>query len=200
MTDTSLLAVLSRALIHVIRGDLSVITNDLTYLGGVVSEEEVARAKARCANIAQFVGKLAVLQNSSETRPATLVELLRAAPPAGDLTAGSMTSIIGCNAQQGSFVFMTLSALLGSGEGTGKVTSAVDVKDGVCRLLLAKERTDELLGSYPTLSGFALRARGERSVVDAAICDLILQASGWRSGVAVTDMTVEISMEIAIAS
>ncbi len=193
------LSVLSRALTHVIRGDLSVITNDLTYLAGMLPAGEVDRAKTRCANIAQFLGKLAVLQNGFTPQQHTLMDFLKSClrSEVSDIAPWSDCEVR-CDLKQAQCVFATIASLVGS-HGTAGISSAVvNVEGDKCTVLHPGARVDEPLGHYPVLSDFASGARGERAVVDAALCDLILQMHGWSGGVTVTDTTIEISVTIAI--
>lgn len=193
------LSVLSRALTHVIRGDLSVITNDLTYLAGILPAGEVDRAKMRCANIAQFLGKLAVIQNGFAPRQCTLVEFSKSCLRSEVSDVASWPGCeVWCDLQQAQFAFGIVTSLISS-RGTTSISSAtVHVEADGCTILHSGPRVDEPLGRYPVLSDFASGARGERAVVDAALCDLILQMHGWSGGVAVTDATVEISVMIPV--
>lgn len=59
---------LFRALSHLIRGDLSVISNDLTFLSTLVPEGEVERSKSRCASIISTLHSLQCV-NKSEFKP-----------------------------------------------------------------------------------------------------------------------------------
>lgn len=55
---------LFRALSHLIRGDLSVISNDLSFLSTLVPEGEVERAKNRCASIISTLHSLQFLKEA----------------------------------------------------------------------------------------------------------------------------------------
>lgn len=193
------LSVLSRALTHVIRGDLSVITNDLTYLAEMLPVGEVDRAKMRCANIAQFLGKLAVLQNGFTPRQCSLVDFSKNClrSEVSDVAPWSGCDVW-CDLQQARFVFGIVTSLISSDGAEGISSATVNIEGDVCTVLHSGSRVDEPLGHYPILSDFASGARGERAVVDAALCDLIIQMHGWSGGVTVTDATVEISVKIAI--
>jgi hypothetical protein len=195
------LSVLSRALTHVIRGDLSVITNDLTYLGGMVPDGEVDRAKTRCANIAQFLGKLAVLQNAFTPRQCTLVDFSKSClkSEVSDVAPWSGCEVR-CDLQQAKVVFGIVTSLISSPGTEGTSSATVNVEADMCTVLHSGARVDEPLGHYRVLSDFASSARGERAVVDAAVCDLILQMHGWSGVVSVTDTTVDVSVAIPWAS
>lgn len=186
---------------HVIRGDLSVITNDLTYLAGMVPAGEVERAKARCANIAQFLSKLAVLQNGFTPQQYTLADFSKSClrSEVSDIAPWSGCEVR-CDLKQAQFVFATVTSLI-SPHGTGGTSSTiVNVEGDRSTVLHSGARVDEPLGYYRALSDFASGARGERAVVDAALCDLVLQMHEWSGGVTVTDAMVEISVAIPRAS
>lgn len=195
------LSVLSRALTHVIRGDLSVITNDLTYLAGFVPAGEVERAKTRCGNIAQFLGKLVVLQNGFTPQKYTLGEFSKNClrPEISDVARWSDCEVW-CDLKQAQFVFGVITSLIGAHGTEGTSSVIVNVEVDVCAVLHSGARVDEPLGHYRALSDFASGARGERAVVDAALCDLVLQMHGWSGVVAVTDAMVEVSVAIPRAS
>jgi hypothetical protein len=193
------LSVLSRALTHVIRGDLSVITNDLTYLAGLVPEGEVERAKARCANIAQFLGKLAVLQNGCALQQYDLVEFSKSciASEVSDITPWS-GRMVRCDLQQARFVFDVVANLIVSQGTDDGLRAILNVDADACTVTYSKSHVDEPLGHYNTLSEFVSGARGERAVVDAALSDLVLQMHGWHGSATVTESAVKVSVAIPL--
>jgi len=202
VTDFKVLSVLSRALIHVVRGDLSVITNDLTFMGTLTSPEEVERSKARCSHIGQFVGKLAILEGAFEMRSTTVEELLRID---GDVRRDDPEGILStrtlrCDLQRARFMLTTLARLVDCRVVASSSGREQDAQDLVCTISFLRRRTTEVAGSYRYFSEFAAQAFGERSVVDAALCDLIVEGHGWRSGVVVSDTNVELTVDIPLDS
>jgi hypothetical protein len=195
VTDTNTLAALSRALIHVLRGDLSVITNDLAYLETLVPKGEVERAKARCVNIAQFVGKLSVLHNGTQSHTCDLDVLVQSALGRVTLDSERSEHVVHCDPQQMKFVFATVGALIASGSESSADRPAMEVRGSGCRMFIASPSRSEGVGIYSTLWEFAMRACGERSIVDAALCDLILQAHRWRCEVSVGDGRTEVCFD-----
>lgn len=195
--SSRILSVLSRALTHVIRGDLSVITNDLTYLAGLVPAGEVDRAKMRCANIAQFLGKLVVLQNGFMPQKYTLGEFSKTCLRS-EVSNGALRSDceVRCDLKQAQFVFGIIASLIGTHGTEGTLSALVNIEADTCTVLHSGSRVDEPLGHYRALSDFASGARGERAVVDAALCDLVLQMHRWSGRVTVTDAKIEISVAI----
>ncbi len=193
--SSRILSILSRSLTHVIRGDLSVITNDLTYLAGLVPAGEVERAKTRCANIGQFLGKLAVLQDGFTPNSHTLAEFSKSC--LGFEVSDSERcpdSMVWCDPQKIQNAFGIIANLIDS-HGIGSGSKAVmDVGADVCTVVHSGARIDEPLGSYRTLSDFAGSARGERSVVDAALGDLIFEMHGWSAVANVKEFGIEISV------
>ncbi len=184
-----------------IRGDLSVITNDLTYLAGIVPPGEVERAKTRCANIAQFLGKLSVLQNGSALQECSLAEFARScleSEVADAVREQGLNRVVRCDLQQARFVFATVAGLIAPQGVAGVSRGAVDIEADVCTIVRTQARIDEPVRCYSTLSDFASGARGERAVVDAALCDLVLQTHGWSARATVTDVAVEISVVVSL--
>jgi hypothetical protein len=76
-SELTLCARLVRAVTHHIRGDLSVITNDLTYLSALLDPDEVERARERCSHVAAIMAKVSLLGNAVEKRSLPASELLR---------------------------------------------------------------------------------------------------------------------------
>jgi hypothetical protein len=185
-----------------VRGDLSVVTNDLCYLGTVISPDEVERPKMRCAHIGQVVGKLSILEGALEISPCTVEALLGHDVELREDGADEDRAILllRCDIKRARFVLDTLASLVGC---RGAAHSSRPDKAGqgpVCAISFVRARSAEAVASYPCFSEFAAQVWGERSVVDAALCDLIVKAHGWRSSAVVSETNVELEVDIPLWS
>jgi hypothetical protein len=76
-TEFTVCARLLRALSHIVRGDLSVITNDLAYLSAIAPPEELERPRARCASAAATLGKVNIITGSMSLEGVSLSGIVR---------------------------------------------------------------------------------------------------------------------------
>lgn len=76
--EIELLERLSRTLLHTLRGDLSLLTSELSYLAGICGEGEVGSALSRCRSMAAKLAALEALRVPRVEGGITLDEILKA--------------------------------------------------------------------------------------------------------------------------
>jgi len=168
---------LARSLAHLIRGDLSVINNDLVYLSSLVPPEELERSRARCSQVASTLGKLGALSVEDERGEISGREL--AAFFSASVTERAATSVVVCDRSAIGRAASALRELLG--EWSGEVREGSD--SASLSIELRREARHERQEEYTSLSDFAAAEMGERALIDACIAELILRNHGWRVSV-----------------
>ncbi len=163
---------LFRALTHRIRGDLSVITNDLVYLSAVVDPSEVDRPRARCAQIATTLSALSALSKVSgkETLPLSEIAALC------DLPSESQHEYVAIDKNLIRDALALTRNLVG---GWTHIRLLTESPGKVC-MLIAGLGVPQLKQSYESVSSFASSELGEKSVVEGCVADIIFRDHGWR--------------------
>jgi len=162
----------SHAFSHVVRGDLSVITNEVSYLAARMPCEELGRVRNRCSQIASIVSKIAGLQGELSL---SLVGTDAVARVFGASLDGASTDVVAIDAVK---VERLASGIRQMIPGAGAAWTARESEHGLC-LSIRVPRHQGLGARYGSWSGFASKELGERSVVDAVVADLIMRAHGW---------------------
>lgn len=171
-SEISIFSRFSRALSHVVRGDLSVITNEVSYLAARMPCEELGRVKNRCSQIASIVSKIAGLQGELSL---SLVGTDSVARAFGASLDGASTDVVAIDAVK---VERLASGIRQMIPGAGATWTARSSEHGLC-LSIYVPRHQGLGSRYGSWSSFASKELGERSVVDAVVADLIMRAHGW---------------------
>ncbi len=175
-----LLASGMRSLAHSIRGDLSVLTNDLTYLATVAPPGETDRLKARCQSIASALHGMGLFGSGVVTpKSVTLDELCRdcgvvlATGPRPELSV-TVDATLFCRALGA--VLSVLSTLLKSGTSWGAEGQVFDTETWTLTFLgeLATEEAD----GFWSLGSFAGARLGERVIPQIAFGELALLCQG----------------------
>lgn len=166
---------LLRALSHRIRGDLSVVTNDLVYLSSLVDPAELQRPRARCANIASSLTSLGSLTSSTKrerSRCSQLADvlLLKLDP---SLDPGREVHVDRALLQD---AVRLLRQLFGPWSGVIQ-EGAAGIKDLECNIHF--ERTSMLQEAYSSVGRLAAAELGERLVVEGCLIDLIFRDHSW---------------------
>jgi hypothetical protein len=171
-TELELVARLVRTLTHRVRGDLSVITNDLVYLSTLIDPREVVRPRERCAHISRLMGIVATVTQRSPKRAVPLGDI-PALFGAGKL---SQRGFVEVDSELVTHVAELLSQLLG---GIQTATAEPMKNDsGVCVCLSGGAKRQQQ-GAYSSASSFAAAEIGEGAIVEACIIDLIARDHGW---------------------
>ncbi len=174
-TQGEVVARLVRALLHQMRGDLSVINNDLVYLSSVIDPNEVQRPRERCAQISHLLGRLGVLSQRSPKRSVSAGELRSLFNAQAD-GLFSCRGLVKIDAELVGRGIGLLAHLLGGVRSTVIASHNDDASLEVCIRGAAPRIVRETYGSA---SSFALSELGERAVLDGCIVDLIIQDHDW---------------------
>ena len=162
---------LLRSLAHRIRGDLSVITNDLVYLASCYGSSETQRPQMRCESIAASLAMITQLTSGVEKERVggdVLAEVLRLSVT-DTVETGSLFSL---HVERMKQAMRFMYDLLGPWEGTIR---ALDSSRGVVACRFKFLRREPLAKHYSGLSKLVAAELGERFVVEATLFDLILR-------------------------
>jgi two-component sensor histidine kinase len=175
-SELDLCARLLRALAHRVRGDLSVITNDLAYIATLIDPAELERPRSRCAKIAQTLGALSALAGTERVES---IDLATFAQRVG------LKRAEGVSDRQAKFevdteAFSRSLTLLRElcGELSGEVILSEQESGGInCAISFNQPRA--IKGTYQAMSDFAAAELGERFVVEGCLIDLIACDNRW---------------------
>lgn len=194
-SELTLFSRFSRAFSHVVRGDLSVITNEVSYLATQMPSEELERVRNRSSQMAATVSKIAGLQ--SDVSP-SLLEVAHAARIFGAvLTQPSESQLVALDRVKVERLASSLREMFKSSDTTWTAQCSNEES------LVLSLRVPSHLGSgarYASWSSFASRELGERSVIDAVVADLIMRAHGWGLLIDSSEHGLECSMFIPLVS
>lgn len=166
---------LLRSLVHRVRGDLSVITNDLAYLGTHVDSSELERSRARCASIAHRFSILSALPASPGREHCSVsdVATIWSAPvPEGGLRGVGISVDVRAVRYAVKLIFELFGAWRSSIWIESDATSLC-----VCELRFQRALT--LQRSYGSFSALVAAELGESAVVEGCLIDLVLRDHGW---------------------
>jgi hypothetical protein len=189
-TDFALCARLVRSLTHLIRGDLSVITNDLTYLGSLVEPQEVVRAQARCSRVATTLSKLSLLlgsENKVRRSPSEVQQLF------GECASNPLCDY-GSVVVDLSLIRRAISLLSEIVGGWERVECRLD--EACVLVQTVQDVSTAPMQRFRSGSEYAAAKLGEGAVVEGCLIDLIFRDHGWILGIFVSP--VGISTEIRI--
>jgi hypothetical protein len=185
-----------RALAHRIRGDLSVITNDLAYIATLVDPSETERARNRCSRISTELAKINLVGSGEELKVTTLGQALR---PFGavDKLCDRISAVEVRVAQA---TIEQAVALLREIFGTWK--SRIDEYSARLQLTLQLNEMPQVrVGAgraqrteYSSIGDFAHEHLGERCAVEAGVIDLIFSRHGWSVAVRCDEKLVVIEI------
>ncbi|MEY4701835.1 MAG: hypothetical protein RL326_2022 [Pseudomonadota bacterium] len=178
-TEFTVCARLLRALSHIVRGDLSVITNDLTYLSTIAPPEELERPRARCASAAATLGKVNIITGSMSLEGISLSAIVRELGG----TCEVESALVRGDSRKLAWIGQTLRGLI-DGLVVRSVTRAPRdsfVFECYAGSSAERERRRGSLNeaSYSSLGEYASHELGEREVVEASLLDLLFHGFTW---------------------
>jgi hypothetical protein len=170
---------LLRALSHIIRGDLSVVTNDLTYLGSIAPPDELERPRGRCVSAAATLAKVNIITGSISCDGIPLSALV--CELGGSLEVEQ--ALVRGDPSKLAWLGQTLRALFG----TIALLTVSRMSRGCFAFECEAPRSPERgavrrvpgLARYGSLGAYASRELGEREVVEASLVDLMFRGFGW---------------------
>lgn len=176
-SEFSLFSRFSRAFGHVMRGDLSVITNEIAYLATVMPVGDLERAKNRSAQMAATVSKIAGLETDIDLGEISAHELAKIfGAREVFLHTSPMVMVDRVKVER---LALTIKQLVGCSESARDMTLGDGPHREALELRIALESPSERPRQFSSWSSFASRERGERSVIDGVVADLIARAHSW---------------------
>ena len=183
-----------RALAHRIRGDLSVITNDLAYIATVVDPAEVERSRARCHTISAGLAHLGALASCADTKVSlALGHILKIFGLSAGLDPAKSAEKVAVSQGLIELAALLLRELIGDSE------CCLDDRmhaEAMAIVIKAHAKSD-FEQCYESLGAFAGVELGERFVVEAGIVDLIFRDHGWEVAVVCEDHRTTVRLNIA---
>ena len=176
-SEFSIFSRFSRAFSHVVRGDLSVITNEVSYLATAMPSDELGRVRNRCSQIAAIISKIAGLQSDLSL---SYVGVESVARTFGAIVPSDSRDTVAIDAVKIERLASSIRQIIPSGDISWTAQSLEGEGVVLCLLLPGHQG---LGGRYGSWSSFAAKELGERCVVDAVVADLILRAHGWSIGI-----------------
>jgi hypothetical protein len=196
-SELELCARILRSLAHKVRGDLSVITNELAYIATLVDSEEIKFSRARCDKMADTLSAISELVDTGIKARTNLSEVAR---------------IFGVTRSRPEFdtFFVTASPRLLERLvkavrdilGAGYQVEVTDSGDSLA-ILRVEARVTNHVGvkkSYSSISAFTADILGERFVVDAGVADLILRDHQWPARIDLEDRSVVLTISVSRGS
>jgi hypothetical protein len=174
---------LLRALAHRVRGDLSVLNNDLAYLATVMGESEVGRSRVRLSQIAGMMGEIGALNEGAGSKNLSALDGL------SPIISGSQ-KLVGGELLDGLYIAVQLDQLLLVGRILNELFGVWNIAELSLRdrellrvaLVPRLSFSDKLAQGerFGSITEFIEANYGERLVVRGGIADLILLAHGWQ--------------------
>jgi hypothetical protein len=191
-SESQLAARLLRALAHRIRGDLSVITNDLSYLATLVDPTEIERSQERCRKIASELSVLRVLTGTFDKQDV-------GASRVAELFHVSLRDVVGCSADvvsvdEGALqqAVQIIRQLLGSS------SAAVEQTESLLIVTLTwPDKADDFEVTSSFSAGIAT-CIGEGGVVPAAVVDYVVRDFGWQIEMGCRDRVLKVSISMPL--
>ena len=174
------LAIFSRfstAFSHLVRGDLSVITNEVSYLATTMPSEELGRVRNRCSQIAATVSKIAGLRGEMSPTPLGVDEV---AAIFGARLGSSPSETISLDRVKIERLASSIRQIFADAD---TPWIAEWSSENGLSLFLRIPNSRGQTRRYASWSSFAAGELGERSVIDAVVADLIMRAHDWRLGI-----------------
>ena len=185
-----------RALAHRIRGDLSVITNDLAYIATLVDPSETERARNRCSRISAGLANIGALSSNEAKRPLPVEHALRAFGVSENLDKESSGVSISVAEGLVEHAVDLLRELVGEWE--SYVQRRNDAKELDLTLRLRHTPTAEI--EYTSVGAFTGAQLGERFAVEGGLVDLILRDHRWQVAVVCRDQQTTVRITIPAVS
>ena len=195
-SEFTLFGRLTRALSHVARGYLSVITNEVSYLATKLPAAELGRARNRCSQMAATISMIAGLQEEMATSLVDwrkVLDIFGALYPSDDLSR-----VVSIDRVKIERLASILRQML---PGTDVLWRAKVHKEGEAEklgLFKTISKGDGPSATYGSWSSFASKELGERAVIDGVVADLIMRAHGWTVLILSSPSEVECKLSIPI--
>lgn len=163
---------LASSLLHAVRGDLSVISNELSFVGSQYGEELVASSKNRCRSISARLALLGEVRSPSVRSLIPVRQLVSGAPIEGENERISVR----CDPHSITRVLHGVQVVAPA----APRNAFFMLDDTSFRLGWTVMQTMQRQQAYTSLSSFVRDEVGERPVLEAVIADLLVRSHGWQ--------------------
>jgi hypothetical protein len=181
-----------RALAHRIRGDLSVITNDLAYIATLVDPSETERARNRCSRISAGLSNIGAMSSSEAKKLLPIEYALRPFGVPGEIAKENRGVRILVADGLIEHAASLVRELVGEWESHIQIKSDAKEVD----LILQLRHTPTTETEYVSVGAFAGAQLGERFAVEGGLVDLILRDHGWQVAVVCGDQRATVCITI----
>ncbi len=188
--EVAVSARLLRALSHIIRGDLSVVTNDLSYLSTIAPSEECMRPRARCESAAATLAKVNIITSGVFLESVWLVDVVRELGSGVDVDPVKLQADV----SKLSWIGQTLRTLLGPLTFQG-ATPESEGYVGI-KWLASRPLGHSRGGCFASISEYAGHELRERDVIDAALLDLVFQSFGWKQSIEASTDSITLCLTV----
>jgi hypothetical protein len=161
-----------KASTHLIRGDLSVISSELSFLAGLVGEEQVALGRKRCAAVAHTLSMISSGCSTGVQEAISLEELADAFGIACDIQG----ILVVCERGRLLHCIGELEQLLGAWSGDISFDGAVKINLSLATQQQADADAD---GEFNSISAYVAQSAGDGAVLRSVLVDLFLRSQGW---------------------
>jgi hypothetical protein len=171
--ELAIFARFARSLTHLLRGDVSVISNELVYLSSVIDKRELLVSQKRCAAIAEVLSTVSSLGTILHKSPTSIRALADTFGAAEDIAS---ELVVECDAAALGRCGTALRRVLGSWSATVSVVASGRVELAfTANALAAPARYHDSLSSYVSEQG-----TDDVAVLMSAAVDMIIRGHGWR--------------------
>lgn len=155
---------------HLIRGDLSVISSELTFLAGLVGDEQVALGRKRCTAVAQTLSMISSVSSADVKESLSDKELAQAFGIESNVSG----LLVVCERARLSHFVEELEQLLGPWSGGISFDGAVKIE-----LINVPQQQCATEGEFDSISAFVAQSAGDRAVLRSVLVDLFFRSQGW---------------------
>lgn len=177
----------SKALTHLIRGDLSVVSSELRYLAGLVGDDEVALARKRCTAIAQTISMISSGYVTGVQEEISVEEL----GEAFGIDCDAHEVAVVCERARLLNCVGELQSLLGVWHGDISFDGSLKIK---LSFVQQSASTDE--GEYRSISAYVARNAGDGDVVRSVLVDCFFRSQGWKVQLLHSDKALSVSLTV----
>lgn len=176
-----------KASTHLIRGDLSVISSELTFLAGLVGDDQVALGRKRCAAVAQTLSIISSGCSVGVQETISSEELARA--------FGTECSVPGvlvvCERLRLLHFVEELEQLLGPWSGVISFDGAVRIE-----LAHASHQQCDSDDEFDSISAYVAQSAGDKAVLRSVLVDLFFRSQGWAVRVERSQRALRLSLTV----
>lgn len=177
----------SKALAHLIRGDLSVVSSELRYLAGLVGDDEVALARKRCTAIAQTMSMISSGYISGVQEEISVEELAEAF----GIDCDAHEVAVVCERARLLHCVGELQSLFGDWRGDILCDGTVRIK-----LSFVQRPASTAEGEYRSISAYVARKVGDGDVLQSVLVDCFLYSQGWEVQLVHSEGALSVSLTV----